>query len=335
MENGKTASKERTAANVVIGDQVSGMPLYVKAVLGEGKDCYKVTFADRTGEVLGEIHKELLRDSVSNIVGKGFSCSGYVVTEKGQPKFRIRVLEPIHSGNFAQLCGCIPDDKKSELLHEIEMLIRCVKDLEFSAVLRGVLTDERLEQLSYLPASHAKYGTFLGAALVETVAVSHMAGNAHKAYCSFAGVKPVYDLLLTSALLRKAAMPEYCDSADPTKRSVYGTIASYSGALDALIYTVVERDSISISREKLALLLNTIHGSYAGSRVGCTKESAVLQSIVTAYTALANIEVEQGDLIGTDSEYKYSRSGRSFVLRDDVQENIYSNDPVLPDVKGA
>ncbi len=308
----------------------------LKAVTGKEGDYVTVIFADKEGvELNAEIHIGLFGMAEPKTwQGGAFTVSGICVCLKGNPEIcclKVRVIVP---AKMAQVIPSIDDDKRAYLIQRIKYLIGYLekKDAEYYAIIKAVLTDERISRLAELPASLTGYGRYLGGALLETVAVAEMSGWTLQGYCKVSGDKPKNALLLAAALLRKAAMPEYCDADDILQPSIVGVFNNYSGCLDALVYGVVAREHIDIKEAKLALLMNTIRGSYKDSKSGCTAESVVLQSMTTAFIAMNRISRAKEEI---PEGVSYVRKGGRFIVGDNVFGEVIGEQVSLLSEQGA
>lgn len=313
---------KKFAKDLIIGEAFENEPFRLFSIESETEKEVKVQFSDRSGVVSGAFPKIILGDFIPREhTGEVLNISASVLVDKRNPLVVVKGFAVTSNYLPAELYSGIGEEKKKEFINLINAVKPKLSNKGYLALVNACLTNDNLEKLGTLPATHGYYGCYAGGALAATVSVTYMLMSSMAAYVhkgnGITTQPPNWNVLLTAALLHAFGRIDYCDSSDPFKKSARGVTMNYFSTLQHSIETNIFANKIELSDQEIANLLNVlaVAVSTRTDTKAVSKDGAILRSIIRLYGdcdaidyQIANHAAEEGE------EYYYDRKLSRYLL---------------------
>lgn len=313
--------KKNYVRDIKAGNILEKEPFVVRSVT-EGKDIVTLSLSDNSGEIAATILPEntemvrMIKEHISGVL----AISGPVVPKAGcvlESEVKIRDVSICEDYIPRELFGGISEETKMRYIKGIKNLISKFTHPAYKALVEVCLTDEVLEKLAKLPATHSTYGLYLGGALASTFSVATMVHYGAVAY--YQGRNGLYDntpntdLLVATALLYQVGKIEYYDEVEPFKKSRKGVILHYFPLLQSLIETKVREHELVFEGDDLLILLNALAVTGKSPSRSVSKEGAFVRNMIALYgesdcydSFVANNMADlEGNYIYSDRDNRY------------------------------
>lgn len=310
---------KKSIDSLMIGEMVSQLPVVLKSVQRPYQGLVGAVFADKTGEVTGEIPESLLTNcSLESLVSQVVMLSASILVEKRRPKIHVTEIRLAQKGEFnlADVFVGIDELKKQELIASIKDAKGKVTNKAYAQLLNVCLSDQTLEKLSLLPATLGWYGCYRGGALVSTCTVTYMAMSSMSSYTKrgngITNTKPDWSLLITAALLHCYGRIDFFSEEDAFKKSAKGMSMQYFSTLQHSIESAIYKNQIQMTDMELANLLNVLAVSVSARTdvKAVSKEGSILRMILRAYAEADQIDWQLANQSAEDEETEYYFSSK-------------------------
>lgn len=317
--------KKTYVKDITAGDILENEPFVVRNVV-EGKSTVTLFLSDNSGEIAATIlpdNVEMVRLVKEHINGV-LNVSGPVVPKSGcvlEAEVKVRSLSICEDFVPKELFSGISVETKERYIKGIKTLIGKFSHSAYKKLVEVCLTDDTLERLAKLPATHSAYGLYLGGALASTFTVATMVHYGAVAY--YQGANGLYDnmpntdLLVATALLYQVGKIEYYDETEPFKKSLKGVILNYFPILQSLIEQKVREHEIVFEGEDLLILLNALSVTGKTPSRSVSKEGAFVRNMISLYgESDAFDSFVANNLAEAEGNYVYSdKDNRYFLVR--------------------
>lgn len=306
---------KKFAKDLVIGEAFDNEVFKLSSIECDTDKEIRVVFSDRSGNAMGTFPKMILGDfSLREHVGEVFSISASVLVDQMKPLVVVKAFQLSYNYLPSELYSGIDEEKKREYISLLKDVRNKFSHKGYLALVDACLTDENLERMSKIPATHGYYGCYAGGALAATVSVTYMLMSAMAAYVhkgnGITTQAPNWNVLLAAALLHAFGRIDYCDEQDPFKKSARGVAMNYFSTLQHAIEMAIFKSKIEITEQEIANLLNVLAVAVSSKTdtKAISKDGAILRSILRLYGEcdaidyqLANHSAEEGE------DFFYSR----------------------------
>lgn len=321
---------------LTIGEEVVSTVYLLKEIVSLGGKEVKIILADRSGEIDAVIPRAILSvgngtADVRTLLQKPVQVDGVVLANGRQPVLYCKTVIEAALYNAVEIYSGISPAVRDGCISKIKEMCGRIIDKQYKALLEDCLNDDALYRLAQLPATHSGPGSYIGGALVATCSVARIVWHAMAEYVrcgnGFTTASPDWSLLMTAALLHRWGMIEYCDAADPYRKSVVGVAATYRLCL---INSLTSKAlALGISKEKAALLCNVIDTALQrhSSKTGVVKEAYALKSAVEFYSFNELYDSAAAEVSGTDG-YVYDRK-QGFMLTAAAKESVLADTSLI------
>ena len=318
--------KKMYADKLVIGERIVEEPFCLKSLHKEADESYSALFADKSGEIPGNISVERFSDTFHELIGSAVAITAVVVDGKDmRPTLRIKAMRVCEKEEFIQsdLFMGLSSEKKAEYIDMIRKNIEYVKHEGYKKLLICALNDVALKRLGEMPATLSKHGRYGGGALAATAMVSSFCIQIGCTYCKHGNGLYTgsinWSLLLTGSLLAYYGNLRYFTDM-PWKKTLVGVNLGYVSILQMTISDVIHANKIDIPTLEISNLFNILQAAMAGRtevRSTC-KEGAILRHVVSAYQDVDMIDAVLADFCENDNDglgYIYNEKLRYYVAQ--------------------
>ena len=309
--------------DISAGNILEKEPFVVRNIV-ESRDIVTMSLADNSGEIVATIsadNSEMVRIIKEHVNGV-LNISGPVVPRAGcvlEAEVKVRDVAVCVDFIPKELFGGISDETKERYIVGIKNLISKFTHSAYKALVEACLTDDVLEKLAKLPATHSFYGLYLGGALASTFTVATMVHYGAVAY--YNGKNNLYDntpnvdLLVATALLYHVGRIEYYDEVEPFKKSMKGVILNYYPLLQSLIEQKVREHEIVFEGDDLLILLNALSVIGRSSSRSVSKEGAFVRNMVILYGECDSFDsFVANNMADLEGNYIYSQKDNRYFL---------------------
>ena len=323
--------KKSYVKDITAGSILEKEPFVVRNVV-EGRDIVTMTLSDNSGEISATISADntemvrIIKGHINNVL----IISGPVVPKVGcvlETEVKIRDVSVAEDFIPKELFGGISEETKNRYVIGIKALISKFTHPAYKKLVEVCLTDEVMEKLAKLPATHSFYGLYLGGALASTFTVATMAHYSAAAY--YQGKNGLYDntpntnLLVATALLYHVGRIEYYDEVEPFKKSIRGVILNYYPVLQSFIEQKVREHGIEFEGDDLYVLLNALSVIGKSPTRSVSKEGAWVRNMIVLYGEGDSFDsFVANNMADAEGNYIYSQKDNRYFLTNNMNPGI-------------
>lgn len=315
--------KKNYVRDITAGNILEKEPFVVRNVV-VGKETVSFLLSDNSGEIAATISTDntemvrLIKEHVNGVL----NVSGPVIPKAGcvlEAEVKVRDVSVCEDYIPRELFGGISEETKMRYIKGIKTLMGKFSHSAYKRLVEVCLTDEVLEKLAKLPATHSSYGLYLGGALASTFTVATMVHYGAVAY--YQGGNGLYDntpntdLLVATALLYQVGKIEYYDELEPYKKSIRGVILNYFPILQSLIERKVREHEILFEGDDLLILLNALSVTGKSPSRSVSKEGAFVRNMINLYGESDSFDsFVANNMADVEGNYIYSEKDNRYFL---------------------
>lgn len=316
--------KEMTLKEITGGIKFENVSCIIKD-FGKSRDQFDIILADSETTRSAYVRSNLFSyEQIKSFQGKVVLVSGLhepgingVVPEK--IKIKNIEIKPADADEFTEHMPHIEEQRVNEYIAMINAFKSYVgrETLAYRQLLEVYFSEENINIMKTMPATHIRQGSPLGGMLHATAAVTDMAYylamryiNAANGLYSFREKRCInWDLLITGALLHLAGNLLYFEKEPPHEKRAEGVEQGFSSCRQQVLLKLIYTNNIDIREEDLAALfgvMSKLNEQHEGIKK-CRQESSFLYSAYCAFLEMDSFDAATAKMLTANAESSENR----------------------------